>query len=193
MLPNPSHFDLAAQLNACATQAEQASLIAKTIDEVITSASIGTAVSLAKLIKSTPLPDDMPLVSWPGAQGFAARICDRYAQVLHSGTGETPKESANYAHKVGPAEVRRDARGFWRHPLYPIFNPLEPMSRTVWFASNGLEGSGTYLVAPEGKTTSDNYSAWEVKRPHGDKWFLLAIEPTDNGPVAVWAAPVGQA
>jgi len=191
MLPNQNHFALAAQLNRCATVTEQAALIAQAIHESINAASIGTAQALGDLINSTPLPDDMPLVSWPGAQRIAARICERYAQHLQSGTDEIPEESAKPAHRVTRVEMERDARGFWRHPLYPIFNPNEPASRTVWFAVNGLDGCGTFLIAPEGQTTSDDYSAWELKRPAGDKWFLLAIEPTDNGPVAVWGAPVG--
>lgn len=193
MLPNQSHFALVAALNGCATATEQAALLAGAIRECTISASVATARNLSNLIKTTPLPDDMPMVSWPGAQRLAARICDEFAQHLQPGTEETPEKSAYTALRVGPAEVNRDARGFWRHPLYPIFNPVEPMARTVWFAANGLDGCGTFLVEPEGEATSDNYSTWEVQRPAGDEWFLLAIEPTQNGPVAVWAAPVGQA
>lgn len=191
MLPNQTHYALATQLNACSTISEQAAIIAQAIQVSIDSASIGTAKALANLINSTPLPDDMPLVSWPGAQRFAASICERHAQHLQFTTDNIPKESAYIAHKVGPVEVKRDARGFWRHPLMPIFHPDEPISRTVWFAANGLDGCGTYLTAPDGGSTSDNYSDWDVQRPEGDKWFLLAIEPTNNGPVALWAAPVG--
>lgn len=193
MLPNQNHFALVAQLSACTTATEQAALLANALQECIKSASVATARELSNLIKSTPLPDDMPMVSWPGAQRLAARICDGYAQYLQPSTEETPKECAKSALKVCAVEVKRDAQGFWRHPLCPIFNPAEPASRTVWFAVNGLDGCGTYLTAPEGKDTCGDYSEWELHRPNGDKWFLLAIEPTDNGPVALWAAAVGQA
>lgn len=194
MLPNKSHYALATQLSASSTLSEQAAIIALAIQESIDAASIGTAQALANLIKTTPIPDDMPLVSWPGAQRFAATICERYAQHLQFTTDNIPKESAYSAHKIGPVEVHRDARGFWRHPLYPLFSPLHPMARTVWFAVNGLDGCGTYLTPPEGESTSPNsVAAWNYHRPNGDKWFLLAIEPTDSGPVALWADPVGQA
>ena len=191
MLPNQSHFALVELLNACTTPTEQAALIARTLAETINGASIATAQALANLIRSTPLPDDMPLVSWPGAQRFAATICDDYAQFCQSDAGEILPKSAIPAYRIHPVEVKRDASGLWRHPLYPVFLPSQQMARTVWFASNGLDGCGTYLVEPD-NATPDSYKDWEVKRPSGDKWFLLAIEPTAEGPIALWAAPIGK-
>lgn len=196
MLTDQFALGIAARLCECSTLTEQGVVLTQVFEDIRKDARIDTAEELAIEIKHKQFNGDMPMATWPNAQRIIASICTDYAQNLQSGTDKTGYESAkpvNYV--IGPAVVTRDAHGFWRHPLFPVFNPGEPETRSAWFKENSLDGCGTFLVPPEGCDSGSfkgDCRFWEVVRPAGDKWFLLAIESTSSGPVAVWAAKVGK-
>lgn len=196
MLPNQFALSVAARLNACSTITEQSVILSQLFAEVRNEACIDTALELSAELRDSRFTDDMPMATWPWAQRYASGICKDYAQKLQCPTGETPAKSAEIVNQsIEPVPVTRNARGFWRHHLFPVFRPEETEVRQQWLRMNGLDSCGMYLVPPEGATTSGDTDCqfWEVKRPAGDKWFLLAIESTSSGPIAVWAAKVGSA
>jgi len=196
MLPSQFALSVAARLNACSTITEQSIMLSQLFADVRKEACIDTAIELSVELKESRFTDEMPMATWPFAQRFASNICKDYAQKLQCTTEKTPAKGADFdISDIGPEPVNRNVRGFWRHHRFPVFRPEESEVRQQWFRLSRLHSTGTYLVPPEGVTTSgnDDCQFWEVREPADGKWFLLAIEATSSGPVAVWAAKVGAA
>lgn len=197
MLTNQFALNIAARLCECSTLTEQGVVLTQVFEEIRKDARIDTAEELAIEIKHKQFNGDLPMATWPNAQRIIAGICTDYAQNLQSGTDNTGYKSAeSNRYSIGPALVTRDANGLWRHPLFPCFRADESAARSAWFKSQRLDTCGTYLAPPEdhegASSKCENCRLWDVLRPSGDKWFLLAIETTSSGPVAVWAAKVGK-
>jgi len=196
MLTNQFALGIAARLSQCSTLTEQGVILSHVFEEIRKDARIDTAEELAIEIKDKQFNGDMPMATWPNAQRIIASICTEYAQNLQSGTDNTGYKSAeSSSYSIGAASVTRDVHGLWRHPLFPVFGSDQSAARSAWLKSKKLDTCGTTLIPPDGydyESTSTEFRLWDVVRPAGDQWFLLAIESTSSGPVAVWAAKVGK-
>lgn len=190
MLRTDKCSDLAAHIATCHDQKEQT----RVLEVALRARSGDTALTLQSIVMNLLSSHDRPETesSWLSIQHKVTVAFMRFTQEMLDCLDIIPANCAVVAPEVVPVEVVRDEYGFWRHPCFPVFFPSDPQSRSDWFTDNKLEGCGTFLVAPDESSVVSQYCAdWEIKAPPGDKWFLLAIEGTNSGPVAIWAAKAG--
>lgn len=98
---------------------------------------------------------------------------------------ETPVE-------IKRVPVNRDDEGYWSHPAVP---PSLDAPLGSWLKRRGFSYTITLLIEPAGwvsrNVVRDNISAFELRRPAGESWFLWEINVNADGtPVAVWVAPL---
>ncbi|MDM1760656.1 MULTISPECIES: hypothetical protein [Acinetobacter] len=106
--------------------------------------------------------------------------------------------------QLKPEEVIRDKCGFWVHPilneyLCNLLGDRECMTESehstmlIHFNINvrcsAMEWDCTEELADKywGEGDVDAVKEWQPTPPKGDGWFLIAINDTDDGPVAWWA------
>ncbi len=96
-----------------------------------------------------------------------------------------------------PAPVTRDDQGFWFHPDLPLYEEGEQPDET-WTAFCARTGIESRIRLAEDDLDDDvlericsegDCSEWEPTPPEGDGWYLIAINDTDDGPIAGWARP----
>ncbi len=97
---------------------------------------------------------------------------------------------------IGPAEVQRDAEGWWTHPSIPEFDEGQEAEYRAWIKGQWLVTSFDLLEHEDADHPSyveyyenggTDVSAWHPTPPDGDGWFVLSIHDTEDGPVFVWA------
>lgn len=100
---------------------------------------------------------------------------------------------------IQPAQIQRDENGYWSHPDFPAWDEgVEQETIDQWFSDNEI----TYFVDEfEGSVTATEemhkayYDDGAMGAPDwqprcdADGAFLLSIHDTEQGPVAVFAAP----
>jgi len=100
-----------------------------------------------------------------------------------------------------PAIVERDDMGCWHHPDLPVYEEGDTPEETVeqWRKRVGIE---IHRVDAEDDMDEEAFEeawdgggwlGWEPSKPAGDGWHLIAINDTEDGPMAWWARPVKEA
>lgn len=99
--------------------------------------------------------------------------------------------------QLRPAEVVRNAHGYWTHPDLPDFQG-DPDNFREWKAAQQLEQRSVWLEAEAVDHPvcvsyfhkgDPDVTDWEPPVPDGDGWFLIGLWDTEDGPVA-WFARV---
>ena len=102
---------------------------------------------------------------------------------------------------IQPAPVQRDDVGQWTHPAVPLFDEGQEDEYRAWLAAHGLEITYKMLQDEPEHPLYDAWfedgehdlSSWTPAPPAGEDWFTLSIHDTEDGPIWVWARPIGSA
>lgn len=95
---------------------------------------------------------------------------------------------------IGPVNVVRNQKGYFRHPDFPVFGEEEYLDYRDWVEKHNLEvaiitieTSGDAVVDRYFENNNGDFSFWEPAPPETGDWFCLSINDTVNGPVCFWA------
>ncbi|WP_145156208.1 hypothetical protein [Pseudomonas oryzihabitans] len=143
------------------------------------------------------------------ARAHGQFIADRCAEILADGGYRpagpvvAPAVPAVPFQPIESVPVERDEKGWWYHPRWlsePEFKDLEaiPLDQyLVYVWSRGittlwmrLEDEDPALFERYQASDDNDVSAWEVRPPEGEGWFLLTVQGTENGPISVWGQRV---
>lgn len=97
-----------------------------------------------------------------------------------------------------PVPVERDENGYWSHPDFPMWDERNTDEEVKWYlGAQGLELYVAMLSDCEGCQAYDAYfnqdsidvSTW-APTCHKPDSFLLSIYDNEDGPIALFAAPI---
>ena len=89
---------------------------------------------------------------------------------------------------IVPVEVKRDARGYWKHPALLRGDGQNPAALRFWLQTNGLQCFVMTMSdeVPDIFGCMPDARCWHPEPPPGNGWFIGSIHGTDDGPVCYW-------
>ncbi|WP_050985345.1 hypothetical protein [Rubrivivax gelatinosus] len=154
-------------------------------------------VAAAAHEQTATAPDDAPLPE--------AVTCLRCGHTNWIMEGKAPSQITKDALAAAaaaalPLEPRRDETGQWLHPALPWGSVPDRAACLPYIEAWGYEAIFSMMESEDDSEKmlercerEGSFLFWTPKQPAGEGWFLGAIYAAEDGPVAVWLRPKGQA